>query len=230
MLHVSYKPASTDWLGSFALPDAGEDMAWHRFVPRATERQLTVLGFPAPGASLLDGPDVGRGRRPLPPAGPVPVASRTPRIDGATGVIPGADPWWKGGVLYQIYPRSFADSDADGVGDLRGIIDHLDHLAWLGVDGIWLSPVTVSPNADWGYDVADYCAIPPEFGTWRTSTDWWPGPRSAPSGCSWTSCPTTRATSTPGSSSRGRHARRRTGTGTSGPTARRAGAAEQLGQ
>ena len=49
MLHVSYKPASTDWLGSFALPDAGEDMAWHRFVPRATERQLTVLGFPAPG-------------------------------------------------------------------------------------------------------------------------------------------------------------------------------------
>jgi alpha-glucosidase len=68
-------------------------------------------------------------------------------------------------VLYQIYPRSFADSDGDGVGDLRGVIDHLDHLAWLGVDGIWLSPITVSPNADWGYDVADYCDVQPEYGT-----------------------------------------------------------------
>jgi alpha-glucosidase len=77
----------------------------------------------------------------------------------------GDDPWWKAGVLYQIYPRSFADSDGDGVGDLPGIIEHLDHLAWLGVDGIWLSPVTVSPNADWGYDVSDFCAIAPEFGT-----------------------------------------------------------------
>jgi alpha-glucosidase len=77
----------------------------------------------------------------------------------------GDDPWWKAGVLYQIYPRSFADSDGDGVGDLPGLIAHLDHLAWLGVDGIWLSPVTVSPNADWGYDVADFCAIAPEFGT-----------------------------------------------------------------
>jgi alpha-glucosidase len=74
-------------------------------------------------------------------------------------------PWWQSGVLYQIYPRSFADSNRDGVGDLPGLIGHLDHLAWLGVDGIWLSPVTVSPNADWGYDVADFCAIAPEFGT-----------------------------------------------------------------
>ena len=76
-----------------------------------------------------------------------------------------AQPWWKTGVLYQIYPRSFADSNADGVGDLPGIVEHLDYLAWLGVDGIWLSPVTVSPNADWGYDVSDFCAIAPEFGT-----------------------------------------------------------------
>jgi alpha-glucosidase len=80
-------------------------------------------------------------------------------------VTPVGDPWWKGGVLYQVYPRSFADSDADGVGDIPGIIGHLDHLEWLGIDGIWLSPVTPSPNADWGYDVSDFCAVAPELGT-----------------------------------------------------------------
>ena len=74
-------------------------------------------------------------------------------------------PWWRSGVLYQIYPRSYADSNGDGIGDLGGVIDRLDHLAWLGVDGIWLSPITPSPNADWGYDVADYCAVAPEYGT-----------------------------------------------------------------
>lgn len=78
---------------------------------------------------------------------------------------PGDSPWWQRAVLYQIYPRSFADSDADGNGDLRGVIAHLEHLAWLGVDGVWLSPVTVSPNADWGYDVADFTAIQPDLGT-----------------------------------------------------------------
>src|SRR6478672_7552123 len=76
-----------------------------------------------------------------------------------------AVPWWMAGVLYQIYPLSFADSNADGFGDLQGIAEHLDHLQWLGVDAIWLSPITVSPNADWGYDVADYCAVQPEMGT-----------------------------------------------------------------
>jgi alpha-glucosidase len=74
-------------------------------------------------------------------------------------------PWWKTGVLYQIYPRSFADSNGDGVGDLPGVIERLDYLQWVGVDGIWLSPVTVSPNADWGYDVADYVAVEPDLGT-----------------------------------------------------------------
>jgi alpha-glucosidase len=81
---------------------------------------------------------------------------------------PGDDtavPWWQSGLLYQIYIRSFADSDGDGVGDLRGVIDRLDHLSWLGVDGIWLSPVTPSPNADYGYDVADYCAVEPQYGS-----------------------------------------------------------------
>src|SRR6202023_1872225 len=76
--------------------------------------------------------------------------------------------WWRHGVVYQIYPRSFADSNGDGVGDLGGITARLDHLEWLGVDGIWLSPITVSPNADWGYDVADYCAVQPDLGTIET--------------------------------------------------------------
>jgi len=79
--------------------------------------------------------------------------------------VSATDPWWKVGVLYQIYPRSFADSGGDGIGDLGGIIDHLDHLAWLGIDGIWLSPTMPSPNADWGYDVADYCGVSADFGT-----------------------------------------------------------------
>lgn len=74
-------------------------------------------------------------------------------------------PWWQSGVLYQIYPRSFVDSNGDGVGDIPGITSQLDYLHWLGVDGIWLSPITVSPNKDWGYDVADFYDIDPELGT-----------------------------------------------------------------
>ncbi len=73
-------------------------------------------------------------------------------------------PWWKRGVIYQVYPRSFQDSDGDGVGDLAGVAARLDHIARLGVDAIWLSPVFPSPMADFGYDVADYCAIDPLFG------------------------------------------------------------------
>lgn len=73
--------------------------------------------------------------------------------------------WWRDGVLYQIYPRSYADLSGDGVGDLRGILDRLDHLQWLGIDGIWLNPTMPSPNEDWGYDVADYCGVHPELGT-----------------------------------------------------------------
>jgi alpha-glucosidase len=73
--------------------------------------------------------------------------------------------WWRGAVIYQIYPRSFADSSGDGIGDLPGITAHLDHVASLGVDGIWLSPFFTSPMVDFGYDVADYCDVDPIFGT-----------------------------------------------------------------
>ena len=73
--------------------------------------------------------------------------------------------WWRDAVIYEIYPRSYADTNGDGVGDLPGITEHLDHLEWLGIDAIWLNPVTPSPNTDWGYDVSDYCDIHPELGT-----------------------------------------------------------------
>jgi len=73
--------------------------------------------------------------------------------------------WWRDGVVYQIYPRSFMDTGGDGVGDLEGIRQRLDHLAWLGVDAIWLSPFYPSPMADFGYDVSDYCDVDPQFGT-----------------------------------------------------------------
>ncbi len=73
--------------------------------------------------------------------------------------------WWEKGVIYQVYPRSFQDSDGDGVGDLRGITDRLDYLLWLSVDILWLSPVFPSPMVDGGYDVRDYTDIDPRFGT-----------------------------------------------------------------
>ncbi|HEV3227300.1 MAG TPA: alpha-amylase family glycosyl hydrolase [Acidimicrobiales bacterium] len=76
-------------------------------------------------------------------------------------------PWWKDAVVYQIYPRSFADSNGDGIGDLEGIRRRLDHLHWLGVDAIWISPFFRSPMADFGYDVSDYCDVDPIFGAMR---------------------------------------------------------------
>ncbi|MGO1939287.1 MAG: alpha-amylase family glycosyl hydrolase, partial [Agrococcus casei] len=77
----------------------------------------------------------------------------------------GQQPWWRDAVIYQIYPRSFADSTGSGVGDLRGITDRLDHIAALGVDAVWLSPFYKSPQNDAGYDVSDYTDVDPLFGT-----------------------------------------------------------------
>jgi alpha-glucosidase len=74
-------------------------------------------------------------------------------------------PWWQSAVIYQIYPRSFQDTNGDGVGDLKGIIERADYLKWLGVDAVWISPVYPSPMADFGYDVADYLGIDAVFGT-----------------------------------------------------------------
>jgi len=73
--------------------------------------------------------------------------------------------WWKHGVIYQIYPRSFKDSNGDGVGDLQGITAKIEYLSSLGIDAIWLSPINPSPDVDFGYDVSDYCAVDPKFGT-----------------------------------------------------------------
>src|SRR5690606_7112361 len=73
--------------------------------------------------------------------------------------------WWKESIIYQIYPRSFKDSNGDGIGDLKGIIEKLDYLKDLGVTAIWISPIYPSPMADFGYDVANYTDIHPLFGT-----------------------------------------------------------------
>ena len=89
-----------------------------------------------------------------------PLSSSHPQIDDVTI----EREWWRGGVLYNAYPRSWSDSNGDGVGDLAGIVERLDHLEWLGVAGLWLNPITPSPDRDWGYDVSDYCSVHPDFG------------------------------------------------------------------
>ncbi len=79
--------------------------------------------------------------------------------------LPKDPDWWRGAVIYQIYPRSFQDSNGDGIGDLGGIVDRLPHIAGLGADAIWISPFFTSPMKDFGYDVSDYCDVDPMFGT-----------------------------------------------------------------
>jgi alpha-glucosidase len=85
--------------------------------------------------------------------------------DRTRAADPAAAPWWRGAVIYQIYPRSFADSNGDGIGDLPGITAHLEYVASLGVDAIWLSPFFASPMKDFGYDISDYLDVDPIFGT-----------------------------------------------------------------
>ena len=92
------------------------------------------------------------------PAGPAAPA-------GPAGPAEVDTPWWERAVFYQIYPRSFADSNRDGIGDLPGIRARLPDLAWLGIDAVWLSPFYQSPMVDFGYDVSDYCAVDQIFGT-----------------------------------------------------------------
>ena len=75
------------------------------------------------------------------------------------------DPWWRHAVIYEIYPQSFQDSDGDGVGDLKGITSRLDYLRNLGIDAIWITPIYPSPGVDNGYDIADYTAIDPKYGS-----------------------------------------------------------------
>jgi Alpha amylase, catalytic domain len=126
--------------------------------------------------------------------------------------------WWQEAVLYQVYPRSFADSDGDGIGDLPGITGRLGYLAGLGVDAIWLSPFYPSPMADFGYDITDHRAVDPVFGTLadfdqllgrahdhgvRVVVDF---------------APITPLTGTPGLRSRGRAGTARGVTGMCGPT------------
>lgn len=76
-----------------------------------------------------------------------------------------ADSWWKNGIIYQVYPRSFQDSNGDGIGDLDGIRARLDHLVSLGIDAVWVSPIYPSPMVDFGYDISDFCAIDSRFGS-----------------------------------------------------------------
>ena len=144
-------------------------------------------------------------------------------------------PWWRSAVVYQIYPRSFADSDGDGIGDLRGIIGRVDHLARLGVDVVWLSPIYPSPQDDAGYDISDYENVDPTFGTLADLDELIAALHDAGSSWSWTSWSTTPVTSTPGSSSRAPTRAREArlvllATGARGHGTRAAGCgAEQLG-
>src|SRR5215207_9965881 len=84
---------------------------------------------------------------------------------GTGSAMTSSAPWWRGAVIYQIYPRSFLDTNGDGIGDLPGIVAKLDYVRDLGVDAIWISPFFRSPMKDYGYDVADYRMVDPMFGS-----------------------------------------------------------------
>ncbi len=119
----------------------------------------------APGSVMLDLPAFGCSVcRVHTPQNAVPSMTQPKRTPEDLPELSEA-PWWQGAAIYQIYPRSFCDSNSDGIGDLPGITAKLDHVAALGVDAIWVSPFFTSPMRDFGYDVADYCDVDPIFGT-----------------------------------------------------------------
>src|SRR5271163_5153048 len=93
------------------------------------------------------------------------TAAKAASATSAKSAAESNDQWWKGAVVYEIYPRSFQDSNGDGIGDLNGITSRLDYLKVLGVDAIWLSPIYPSPQVDFGYDISNYEAIDPQYGT-----------------------------------------------------------------
>jgi alpha-glucosidase len=93
------------------------------------------------------------------------LATAASRAGGQEKMDPQGPDWWKHAVFYELYPRSFADSNNDGIGDLKGITTHLDYLKDLGIDAIWITPCFPSPQVDFGYDVSDYENIDPMYGT-----------------------------------------------------------------
>jgi alpha-glucosidase len=96
------------------------------------------------------------------------------------------DIWWKHAIVYEVYPRSFGDTNGDGTGDLNGITQHLDYLKQLGIDTIWIAPFYPSPLADFGYDISNYEAIDPQYGTMPTSRTLSRRPNNTTSASSWT--------------------------------------------
>ena len=126
--------------------------------------------------------------------------------------------WWQTTSVYQIYPRSFADTTGDGFGDIPGITRHLDYLRRLGAGAIWLTPVYPSPMVDNGYDISDYTAIDPLYGTMEDFDRLGRRRRRGTSASSWISCSTTALTRTRGSRNRRKAARIRKLTGISGGT------------
>lgn len=107
--------------------------------------------------------------------------------------------WWQNGVIYQIYPKSFQDTTGSGTGDLRGVTQRLDYLKTLGIDAIWLTPFYISPQVDNGYDVANYTAIDPAYGTLDDFDELVARRMNAAFASCWIWCLTTRQPSTPGS-------------------------------
>ena len=137
--------------------------------------------------------------------------------------------WWERGIIYQIYPRSFMDSNGDGIGDLGGIRSRLDYVQWLGIDAIWVSPIYPSPMADFGYDVSNYTDIDPIFGTLTEFDALLADVHARDMKLLLITSPIIRPISIRGLSSRARRAGAPSATGTSGVIHRRAAAPRIIG-